>query len=203
MLSDKLIKIEGERFIVNLMYAHSQNMMQCNVYKEIGFGNQALAHPKLWELLQKLIPLLKSRGQKLKIFDAYRPPVGHQRMLEIIPMKGFFAQKYEHSLHCHATAIDCCLTDENGIELIYPTKVDAYTPGYAAQIIQGQGEDFQQHLVKATHHYQASEMAQEIANREDFRTLMESVGFEALEHEWWHYNLPNGIDYPVVDFSPD
>lgn len=46
-------------------------------------------------------------------------------------------------------------------------------------------------------------MDEEIKNRNDLRQLMESIGLEPIAHEWWHYNLPQGKDLPVVDWSKD
>lgn len=203
MFSEKLVEINGAPFIVRLMYATEENMMQTAVYEKIGFGNRAFVCPQLWEKLQKLIPVLQKRKQKLKIFDAYRPPLAHQMMHDIIPMPGFFAASCERSYHCHAAAIDCCLCDENGQELNYPTKVDAYTPEFAGQVCQGDITAFQQHLQKARQDYQNTDMAEEIKNRNDLRELMESVGLEPISGEWWHYNLPEGKEIPVVDWQKD
>lgn len=35
--------------------------------------------------------------------------------------------------------------------------------------------------------------------REMLRQMMENVGLLALEHEWWHFNLPNKEKYPLVN----
>lgn len=203
MFSKELIEIKGEPFIIEMMYAAKANMMQTAVYEQIGFGNRAFVCRELWKKLQKLIPILQKRRQKLKICDAFRPPLAHQMMLEIIPMPGFFAVSSERSLHCHAAAIDCCLCDATGAELRYPTKVDAYTPEYARQVCQGGVTAFQKHLLKARHDYDNPDMGEEIKNRNDLRQLMESIGLEPIAHEWWHYNLPQGKDLPIVEWNKD
>lgn len=201
MFSEELVEIKGERFIIDLMYTQVENMMRCPVYKKIGFGNKAFVRKELWEKLEKIIPILETRKQKLKIFDAYRPPIAHMMMREIIPMQGFFAKCAESSQHCHATAIDCCLTDENGIELSYPTKVDAYELKYAKQILDGKTDEFMEHLKTARHDYQDAHKKKEIANREDLKELMGNIGLESLPHEWWHYNLSGGKETPVIEWE--
>lgn len=201
MFSEELVEIKGDPFIIDLMYAKPENMMQCPIYEKIGFGNRAFVSKDMWEILQKLIPILQQRKQKLKICDAYRPPIAHNMMLEIIPMPGFFARCSERSQHCHATAIDCCLCDEDGKELNYPTQVDAYKKEYALQILDGKSDTFMAYLKTANHHYEDEKMKEEMMNRDDLCALMQSIGLEALPHEWWHYNLPNGIMTPVVEWG--
>ncbi len=203
MFSEELVEINGDCFIIDMMYACKENMTQTPVYEKIGFGNKAYVLPQLWEKLQKLIPILQQRRQKLKIRDAYRPPLAHELLHEIIPQPGFFAATAARSCHCHATAIDCCLCDENGQELRYPTKVDAYTPEFAQQIHNGETEAFFEHLQKATMHYQDPNMTEEIRNREDLKQLMEQIGLESIPHEWWHFNLPNGKETPLVHWQKD
>lgn len=198
-LPEEYIEISGEPFIVAMMYATPQNMTQTAVYEKIGFGNRAIVHKDMWEKISKLIPVLKQEKLKLKIFDAYRPPLAHKMLKEIIPMDGFFAASPERSQHCRATAIDICLCDENGKELAYPTKVDAYTPYFAEQIRQGKADEFFIHLQKARHDYFAPEMETEIKNREYLKQLMLNIGLEPIPHEWWHYNLPGGNAYPMPE----
>lgn len=196
----RLVEIKtDETFIIDMMYAGTENMMQTAVYQEVGLGNRCFVHPDLAQCLKKLQPLLQERGLKLKICDAYRPVQAFYRMKEIIPMQGFFAATAERSQHCHASAIDAVLTDSDGCELKFPCRVDAYEPKYAQQIRQGQWDEFRQHLEKAKYSWNEGENSESIKNRTMFRALMEQAGFEALEHEWWHFNLPHKENYPLID----
>lgn len=195
------VKITGERFLIDMMYARHNNMSGRAVYQEIGWGNLAVVHIDLWERLKKLEPVLAQKRLKLKICDAYRPKKAHLMMKQIVPMKGFFAETPEKSQHCLGTAVDVCLCSEDGIELKYPTKVDAYDKVLAEQVQRGEMTAFAAHLQKARHDYEEAGMQIEIANRQELREMMETAGLEAIAHEWWHYNLPNGeIDnYPLVE----
>ncbi len=202
-MNENLIEIDNPYFIVDLMYAGTKhNITGYPVYAEIGLGNHAFVHRDLWKRLQKLTPWLAEHKMKLKIFDAYRPPIAHIKLKNIVPYSGFFADLAEESPHCRGTAIDVALTDENGKQLNYPTEVDAYTPQYAKEIAQGKFDDFFQHLKKATHQYLAPNDAVAIENRDSLRKLMESIGLEALPHEWWHYELPEGRTnkYPMIEY---
>lgn len=201
---DSLVEINNPYFVVDLMYAGTkQNMTGKAVYLEIGFGNKAFVHKELWDKLIKLVPWLETHQRKVKIFDAYRPPLAHQKLREIIPQPGFFAANPATSPHCRGTAVDLCLIDENGIELEYPTLVDAYNPFYAKEVQSGNSETFFDYLKKAHHDYNEGSK-QALRNRDELRELMESIGLKALPHEWWHYELPHGREdnkYPMIEYK--
>lgn len=203
MMNENLVEIKSDDcFIIDMMYASlKNNMTGVAVYNEIGLGNRAFVHKDLWEKLKQVIPYLKSHNLKMKICDAYRPPLAHQRLKDIIPQPGFFASAPERSQHCHATAVDVCLCDKNGVELLYPTKVDAFDAEYAAQVQAGNLAPFFDYLKKARHDYDGADK-QAIANREELRRLMEEVGLESISSEWWHYDLPDGRSeaYPIIDY---
>ncbi|MDD4557172.1 MAG: M15 family metallopeptidase [Alphaproteobacteria bacterium] len=202
--SKDYIEITHPRFIVDLMYARKDNITGCDAYQKIGFGNKAYVHLELWNKLKNIIPYLEETNQYLKIFDAYRPPLAHQMMIDLVPIPNFFAAQPERSPHCRAIAIDVCLCNEHQQEDKYPTEVDAYTPYFAEQIQQGKMTEFQEHLKKATHTFEDSTFSTEIANRKKLQKLMESVGLKSLAHEWWHYNLVDREFYqnfPLVSFG--
>ena len=198
---NELILLNDDHFIVDMMYARSNNMVGCAVYQEIGFGNVAFLRNEALQKLLALIPELDKMHVKMRVCDAYRPPVAHERLLEIIPRSKakFFAATPERSNHCHGTAVDVCLTDIHGHNLIYPTEIDAYEEKYSKQVLNGQFADFDKHLIKARHDYMDA-ASEAIENRERLKSMMESVGFEAIMHEWWHYNLKGWQNYPMVEW---
>ena len=196
-----LVLINDPHFIIDLMYARSNNMVQCSVYGAIGFGNKAYLHEDAYEKLLSIVPVLESRRLKMRICDAYRPPLAHQKLLEIIPREKakFFAATPERSNHCHGTSVDLCLTDLNGVNLVYPTEIDAFEEKYAKQVLAGNFAEFEKHLVKARHDYMGASK-EALENRQFLRDLMESHGFEGIEHEWWHYNLIGWENYPMIEW---
>lgn len=200
MKQNELILFNDPHFIIDMMYARSNNMVQQAVYEKIGFGNQAYMHPDVAENLLSLIPILEENNLEMRICDAYRPPLAHQKLLEIIPFEGFFAKNPERSNHCHGTAVDVCLTDLRGNNLPYPTEIDAYEKRYALQVLKGDFKEFQQHLIKARHDYDKA-ADDELKNRRFLKDLMEAHGFSSIPHEWWHYNLKNYQDYPLVEWQ--
>ena len=195
-----LVKFSDPHFIVDLMYARANNMLSRPVYQEVGFGNHLYIHKDVAEKLLSLVSELEQMGRKMRICDAYRPPIAHKKCVEVVPIPGFFKADYTTSNHCHGTAVDVCLTDLEGNNLAYPTEIDAYEPKFAAQAAEGKFGEFQIHLRKARHDYYDAE-PEEIQNREELKTLMEAHGFESIPHEWWHYNLIGWQHYPVIEWD--
>ena len=194
----------NEFFTIDMMYASTHNMLRTNIYTQVGLGNRCFVCRDMYDCLQKAAPLLQQKGLKLKICDAYRPPLAHHQMQQLIPMTGFFASSPEKSQHCCASAVDVSLIDAaTGKELEFPCQVDAYTPYFAEQIAAGKWDEFRAHLEKAKYSWSGStpQNAIQIANRSLLRNLMEQSGLQALEHEWWHFNLPNKDQYPLINFS--
>jgi len=197
----ELVDLTDSHFIIDMMYARTDNMVGRAIYKEIDYGNKALMHPDVRDALLRLVPFLEKNHLKMRICDAYRPPLAHQKLLEIIPRSQahFFAETPEQSNHCHGTAVDVCLTDINENNLTYPTEIDAYEKRFQEQVGNGRFEDFQKHLLKARHDY-AEAKPEASANRQQLKDLMEKNGFEAIIYEWWHYNIKNWQDYPLIEW---
>jgi D-alanyl-D-alanine dipeptidase len=195
-------EITGDRFIIDMMYAKPENILLRPIYEEVGFGNAAIAHVDVVIRLQELSGELIRQNLKMRICDAYRPPIAHRRALEILPIEALFASKAENSLHCYGTAIDVCLTDEKGRNLKFPTEVDAYDKKYAKQIAKGITEPYYKHFEMARHDFMDTKYAEQINNRALLKKIMTSVGFEIISHEWWHYQLPGGKeDYPFIEWT--
>ncbi|MBR6663934.1 MAG: hypothetical protein IKL33_03810, partial [Alphaproteobacteria bacterium] len=80
MIPDYYVEIKGEDFIIDMMYANtSNNMLGIPVYEDIGLGNRAFVHRDMWEVLKKVIPILRQKNLKMKICDAARPVKAHQK----------------------------------------------------------------------------------------------------------------------------
>lgn len=185
-----LEEIEGNRFVIDLMYAKSENISGHPVYQECGFGNRAYLNKEAREALLKLVPILEEQHFKLLIADSFRPTEAHNRLLELVPVPGLFKSEAALSMHCKGLAIDCCLVHEDGTFLEYPTAIDAYTPEFAQEIRKKDYKNYLSHLQKGRHDYY--DLNQEcLFNRTQLKKLMERCGFQAIPNEWWHYNFIN------------
>lgn len=197
----KLVEIKNDAdFIVDMMYAKPANMSGIDAYGQIGLGNRCFIRPEAAENLENLRPKLRAEHLKLKVFDGYRPPQSHTLMMNAMPVKGLYADSAFLSSHCHAAALDVCLCREDGEELDFPTKVDAYLPRFADEVHRGVLDGYRENLKKAAYAY-TSGNARENENRQKLCDLMESAGFERFASEWWHFDLPHAKEYPLVQFK--
>ena len=161
----KLIEIKSDAdFIVDMMYAKPTNMSGIDAYGQIGLGNRCFIRPEAAENLENLRPKLRAEHLKLKVFDGYRPPQSHTLMMNAMPVKGLYADSAFLSSHCHAAALDVCLCREDGEELDFPTKVDAYLPRFADEVHRGVLDGYRENLKKAAYAY-TSGNARENENR--------------------------------------
>lgn len=197
-MSSNLVLIDNPYFIVDMMYATPDNMSGKAVYMSFPQQDKAYLHNDAYKALLSVIPELAKHHYRMRIRDAYRLPQAHQALFKAVPIQGFFKEDYTTSNHCHGTAVDVCLTDENGNNLAFPTEVDAYTKEFQLQVADGKFDDFKKHLQKARHDYMEAD-SEALENRAFLKTLMESHGFESIPHEWWHYNLKGWQNYPVID----
>ncbi len=199
---NNLLKLENDTFIIDMMYATPENITCHPIYMEVGFGAKAYLHADAVAKLEKVAHILKNIRLKLRIRDAYRPPVAHNRILEVLPVKGLFASKAENSLHCYGTALDCCLADEHGNNLLFPTEIDAYEKKYAEQIASGKTDDFYLHFAKAASDFYALGYEEAIKNRSLLRQIMFDAGFEGIKSEWWHFQLPQSKElYSLIEWT--
>jgi D-alanyl-D-alanine dipeptidase len=94
------------------------------------------------------------------------------------PDPEFVADPAKGGPHNRGVALDLTLLDANGRELDMGTAFDALTP--------------------LSHHGRTDVPLQAQRNRLLLLGLMTAAGFEFYTNEWWHYQLFNARDYPVV-----
>ncbi|CAG0991263.1 zinc D-Ala-D-Ala dipeptidase [Gammaproteobacteria bacterium] len=127
---------------------------------------------------------LRARGLGLKIFDGYRPRAVQYLMFEIYPDPNFVADPVTGSKHNRGAAVDLTLIDlATGAELSMPTAFDYFGDA-------------------AAHGWTIGLSAEQIANRELLRSMMEDVGgLTRLPSEWWHYEHAPSTSIPLYDFQ--
>jgi len=127
---------------------------------------------------------LRARGLGLKIYDGYRPRAVQYLMFEIYPNPAYVADPATGSNHNRGGAVDVSLVDQaSGQELHMPTEFDYFGP-------------------EAKHGWTLGLSAEQVANRELLLDMMTRVGgFSPYTDEWWHYTIPAGSSYPLLDFQ--
>ena len=187
----------------NLLYATQNNSIYKDMYSAFGL-KEALVHPKLHDCLVNLEELLATKKLVLVIYDAFRPLAVQKFMYETAPdyLKPYIAPPptpdSKRGFHPRGVAIDCYLTDEQGKPLTFPTAPDAFYPNYEKD------PNYPLYLQKCHRDYNGSDLTEEQKNnRVLLEEMMKSVGLEGLPHEWWHFNLPNAWEYPLIESLND
>jgi len=172
----ELIEITPPQYDVDvaLAYATPENFTAAAVYK------QAICylHPAAAEKLQDAIKAARAMGYKLRIFDAFRPSEAQWVLWNHTPDPDFLADPRRGSPHSRGVAVDLTLLGADGTPLDMGTGFDAFTP--------------------LSHHGSAGMAKEAQRNRLILLGLMTQAGWDFYRNEWWHYQLFNSRDYPLV-----
>lgn len=158
-----------------LAYATPQNFTGEPVYQA---NAKCFLHPEAAECLHKAVELAKVQGYTIKIFDAYRPSEVQWALWNHSPDPDFLADPRRGSPHSRGVAIDLTLCDADGNELDMGTEFDAFTP--------------------LSHHGNTGVSAQAQMNRFTLMGIMTTAGWDFYRNEWWHYQLFNSREYPLL-----
>jgi D-alanyl-D-alanine dipeptidase len=161
----------------DLRYASHNNFTGNRVYKTDKF----LLHPEAARRLKQASEIAQSMGYKFKIFDGFRPIEAQAVLYKYAPYPEFVSSPEAGALtHCRGIAVDLTLVEfRSGKELEMGTEFDAFT----------------------TASYQGSLGVSQQAqrNRAMLLGIMTLCGFEYLETEWWHFQLPGYSSYKIYD----
>lgn len=176
--SDGLVNLKEAcpRIIIDLKYATADNFLKQKVYDD----SNCYVLKILVQKLNKAQQILEQDGLGLKVFDGYRPLAVQKKMWAIMPDSRFVANPYQGgSIHNRGAAVDLTLVDSRGNELEMPTPFDSF--------------------VAKAYQFSKEPTAQQRANRMLLRKVMAEVGLDYIRTEWWHYQIPGGRQYPVLD----
>jgi zinc D-Ala-D-Ala dipeptidase len=116
---------------------------------------------------------------KLKVLDAFRPQEAQEALWAVAPLPGYIADPAKGSNHTRGVAVDLTLVNADGEALDMGTPVDTMTP--------------------ASHHFYAGHSAAVQVNRARLLTIMLEAGFVHYAQEWWHYQLADANQFPLID----
>lgn len=168
-----------EDAIVDLRYQSENNFLGRAVYDSQVFGD---CFTKLRRGTAKKLAaaaaLLRQKGYRLVIWDAYRPLAVQTALWEVMPDPRFVAPPNRGSRHNRGCAVDVTLADLAGNYLEMPSDFDDFTDRAKAD---------------------ASRYSAEIADRLlTLQQAMQTAGFELYEGEWWHFSDGDWQQYTVV-----
>lgn len=176
-MNHELINIQSlvPQIQVELKYATADNFTGQVVYQ---FQECLLLEETILKLRDAQAEL-ESMGLGLKIWDGFRPIAAQWKFWELVPDERYVGDPRKGGRHTRGTTVDLTLITKDGKELPMPSAFD----------------DFSE---KAHVNYMGAS-AEQIANRELLRTLMEKHGFVGVAEEWWHFDLVGWENYPVID----
>lgn len=170
------LKEINPQIIIDLKYASTDNFLKQKVYVD----PNCYVLDILAEKLDKAQKILEQDGLGLKVFDGFRPLFVQKKMWVILPDSRFVANPNTGgSIHNRAAAVDLTLVDYQGKELDMPTPFDSFT--------------------ERAYQFSKEPTTQQRVNRMLLRKVMQEVGLDYIRTEWWHYQLPNGKTYPIID----
>lgn len=172
-----LIEITADGYDVelDLRYAAADNFTGSAVYGKA----RCYLHPEAVCLLEKAAIMARAQGLKLRLFDAYRPTEAQWKLWEHTPDPEFLADPRRGSPHSRGVAVDLTLVDRvGGKALDMGTGFDAFTP--------------------RSHHGNMEISAEAQRNRLLLMGLMTTAGWDFYRNEWWHYQLFNSRNYPLL-----
>ena len=161
--------------VIELIYASDSNFTGRVIYDH----PSCFLHPNAEACLRKAVTAARSLGFRLKIFDAFRPQEAQEALWAFAPDPDYIADPKEGSNHTRGVALDLTLVDAQGHALDMGTRVDT--------------------MSAESHHFHAAHPAAVQVNRMRLLTVMLEAGFVHHPREWWHYQLPDAKNFPLID----
>src|ERR1700722_14791697 len=159
---------------IRLAYATADNLTGRPVYRRA----LCYLHRDAAAALGRAVSFARKLDLRLRIFDAFRPTEAQWRLWESRPDPTFLADPRRGSPHSRGVAVDLTLLDESGRELDMGTPFDAFTP--------------------LSHHGRTDVSAEAQRNRLLLMGLMTAAGWDFYRNEWWHYQLFEARQYPLI-----
>lgn len=177
MNSSPLVEIDPERYQVqiDLIYASADNLAGKVIYPSA----RCLLHRQAADCLGKASELARLAGYTLRIYDAYRPPFAQFLLWEALPDGNYVRDPHLGSHHSRGVAVDLTLVDSDGQPLDMGTGFDV--------------------MEEKSHPFYPDLPVQVQRNRLLLLGIMLASGFCAIDTEWWHFELPDADDYPLLE----
>ncbi len=179
----RLLDIDDD-FIIDLRYATPDNFTGQKVYQ----SNECWIDAHTAEILIKAKNIFRNDGYRVKVWDAYRPVSAQRKFWEIVPNDDFVARPpdlskmttFRHT-HMNGQCVDVTLTDMEGNDIEMPCPFDTMDERSSLSC--------------------EKNSPQGRKNGEYLKRVMESVGFQAYECEWWHFYDVSTDPVPYTDHA--
>ncbi len=178
---DGFVKITDldSSIVIDLKYATADNFTHQKVYPT----DIAVLRLKTAQKLVKANGLLKEKGYRIKVWDAYRPVSVQKIFWNLVPDTDFVADPSTGgSIHNRGCAVDVTLADRDGRDVEMPSGFD----------------DFTEKAYRSN-----SPMSSEAESNLTLLTeAMTASGFMTLDTEWWHFEDVDRDEYENADVDP-
>lgn len=161
---------------IALIYATENNFTGQIIYAH----PLCFLHPTAEAGLRKAVAAARALfGLRLKVLDAFRPQEAQEALWAVAPNPDYIADPKTGSNHTRGVAVDLTLIGADGQALDMGTPVDT--------------------MSAASHHFHEAHAAAIQLNRMRLLTVMLEAGFVHHPREWWHYQLPDAAQFPLID----
>ena len=165
---------ETHDVVLDIAYATPRNFTGKPVYTK----GLCFLHEEAAAKMEKAIALAAALDLRFKLFDGFRPSEAQWVLWNHTPDPNFLADPRRGSPHSRGAAIDLTLITPDGAELDMGTGFDEFTP--------------------LSHHASTAITAAAQRNRFLLLGLMSAAGWDFYGNEWWHYQLFNARNYPLL-----
>jgi len=162
------------KVLLDLVYATADNFTGRPIYAT----TRCLLHQEAEPHLRQAVELAALAGFKLKVFDGYRPPEAQELFWQHLPDPRYVADLEQGSNHSRGVAVDLTLVDEGDQDLDMGTAFDT--------------------MDERSHHFHPGLPPRVQRNRLCLLAIMTQAGFRRIDSEWWHYELPGALGYPLL-----
>ena len=159
---------------IGLTYATNQNFTGKPIYA----SSHCYLHQDAAKKLEKAIELVKQFDLRIRIFDCLRPTEAQWMLWRHTPDPDFLAHPANGSPHSRGVAIDLSLSDKSGKLLNMGTTFDEFT--------------------NLSHHGAINISLEAQRNRFFLLGIMTAAGWDFYNNEWWHYQLFDARNYPLI-----
>jgi D-alanyl-D-alanine dipeptidase len=169
-------------FGFDVRYARDDNFLGRAVYP----SEKAFLQYPVAEALLRAHRRVEAKGLGILVFDGYRPWSVSKLFYDVATedQRAFLANPATGSIHNRGCAVDCSLFRiKDGREIRMTSEFDEMNETAWSAYAGGTDE--------------------ERKNRDLLIAAMHGEGFRVLKNEWWHFNHPSSVDYPIFDWSFD
>ncbi|KRK98810.1 D-Ala-D-Ala dipeptidase [Secundilactobacillus odoratitofui DSM 19909 = JCM 15043] len=164
--------------IVDLKYATTDNFTGKVIYD----FTTAIARTGTAQKLGAASRLLKQKGYRLKVWDAFRPVTAQAKLFDVVSDPTWVAKPNPNYSHQKGVTFDLTLTDMAGHEVEMQSGFDDFTG-------------------KAVRDYPRT--ATQEANYQTLLQAMTEAGFVGYENEWWDYRDTEMDSYGPLQADPN